>query len=445
MGTLIAFKQMLETLLGWPLIFYVLGISIVCTIACKFVQFRYFFKAWQLTLFPKKEKAVAKKDVDMTPLQAFVNTLSANLGNGSVAGMATAIYSGGPGAAFWVVLIGLLLMSVRFAEVFLSIRFSMDYPTSNVAGPMLYLKSAPGGKVLSLIYGILCLFFGFIVGNAMQTNSIRVSLATTFGTQPLVVATVLGLFILYVVYGGAARIVKVSDKLVPVKVIVFFASSLLILCYHYASIGAALKLIVDSAFTPVAATGGVLGFAVQQAMRFGISRSIVATESGLGTAAILYGSTGSTQPVKDGTMSILSTFISTLVCFIIALCIVASGVWSSGLTSTALTIASYNTVFGQFGGWLVSFLSVSFGAGVLVAYAYIAREAWLFVTGGKFAGVFSLLYPLVSFCGALVSVDALFFSVDVVNGAMLIINLFGLVCLLPMVAKGVQSYMQKNK
>ena len=179
-------------------------------------------------------------------------------------------------------------------------------------------------------------------------------------------------------------------------------------------------------------------------MRFGVSRSILATEAGLGTAAVLFGFTGSKKPMDDAIMSMMSVFISTLVCFMVSLCIVASGVWDNGLTSTALTIASYNTLFGQYGGWIVSFLSVSFGVGVLVTYVYIARAAWLFLTGGRLEFVFSILYCLCAFAGALVNVDVVWKSGDVVNAVMLLINLLGIAYLLPVMRKGISEFKQKG-
>lgn len=267
-------------------------------------------------------------------------------------------------------------------------------------------------------------------------------MATTWQIPYLLTAFVLLAFIVFVVYGGASRIVRVSQAIVPLKVGVFFISTGIVLIYHAAALPAALKLMLGMAFSPQAVLGGALGFSVQQAMRYGILRSILATESGLGTAAIIFSSTGSTDAVKDGLISMLSTFISTLVCFIIALCIVVSGVWNNGLTSTALTISSFATVFGSFGGWVVSFLSISFGIGVLVAYAYITREAWLSVTKGRWAFLFPPLFCAVVFAGALISVDFVFYFADVINGGMLFINLFGIAYLLPVIIKSVKQFIK---
>lgn len=429
---------------SWILILYVLLVGLICTIAFNFAQFRYFLRAWTYVLFPA-QPTVQQTPESMTPLQAFINTLSANLGNGSIAGMATAIYSGGPGAAFWVLAAGFLLMSVRLAEVYLSIYYGSKLTDRiGLGGPMLYLRNVVGGRFLSYAYAVCCLFLGFLMGNALQTNSIRISLVKTWGISPAIIALLLFCFVGYVVTGGAGRIVRLSARIVPFKVVLFFGSTVVVLVYHAHALPAALNLIFTSAFHPLAIAGGALGFSVQQAMRFGILRSIFATESGLGTAAILFGSTGSSEAVKIGVMSMLSTFISTLGCFVISLCIIASGMWDSGLTSTALTIAVYETVFGAFAGWMVSFLSVSFGIGVMVVFAYVTREAWIFLFGVGAQRLFALAYCTVAVAGVLMEVNMLWAISDIFIACMLAINLFGIVCLLPVIRAGLRSYELKK-
>lgn len=431
--------KLISFFLGWPMIGFVLAVGVLCSIALNFVQIKNLFSMWRYTLFPDKKTQAA--DGDMTPVQAFITTLSASLGNGSIAGMATALYAGGPGAALWVVIIGFILMAVRFSEVYLSVFYAGKQSVKgSLGGPMLYLREVVGGARLAFIYGVCAFVFSLIGGNATQTNSIALSLQQTWGIAPMVTAAIMFVFILYVVLGGAKRVAFVSEAIVPIKVVVFFVSSFIVLAYHYAAIIPALRLIVTSAFSPVAVAGGVVGFSVQQAMRFGIARGVFATEAGLGTAAIMFGSTGSTTPVKDAIMSMLSTFISVSVCLLISVCIVASGVWDSGLNSTALTVASFQTVFGAAGGWVVSFLSVSFGIGVLVAYAYVAREAWLFITGGRFVMVYNILYCMVAFGGAIAPVEKVWTANDLIMAVMLLINLCGLVYLMPVIKKGLAKF-----
>ncbi len=424
----------IDWLLGWPLMIYVISISIITTIALKGLSITHFIKAWKETLMPSQSATVAKGE--LTPFQAFVNTLSANIGNGSLGGMGVMIFSGGPGAAVWAVIISFLLMSVRFAEVYLATLYGARANKDSVlGGPMLYLKDLPFGNAIAYVYGLLLFIFGAAVGNAMQANTITLSLEKTWGISPYLTTGALFLFVVYIVSGGAARVAKASDAIVPIKVGTFFITSFIVIMYHYKAIPGALSLMLKSAFSPTAAVGGLLGFSVIQALRYGAENSIMATESGLGTAAVLFGFTGSRDAERNGLMGMLSTFISTLVCFIVCLCIVASGVWATGETSTALTISAFNTVFGIYGGWIVSFLSIIFGVGVMVAFVYITRAAWLFLTGGRYAFVSPFFYSACTVAGALLPVTKMWRFAGTITAFLLFINLAGVVYLLPVLCR----------
>ncbi len=419
-----------ELVLGWPLMIFVIGVSIACTLAFRFIQVRYFGYAWRVALSPSESQGKG----DMTPLQAFINTLSTNLGNGAIAGTAAAIAIGGPGAGFWIVVLGFVLMAIRFAEVYLSTIFdSTENEGIGLGGPMLYLQKVIGGKYLAIIYAWLTLFFGFIAASGFQANSISLSFNKTWGVAPWITAAVLFLIVAYIVLGGAARIVKVSDRLVPVKVVVFVLAASAVLIYHAASLFGAIQLMIGSALTPSAMLGGTLGFTIQQALRAGMNSAIFSTESGLGTAAIFFGFTGSKKPFDDAVLAMLSTFISAVVCFVVGLCIVASGVWASGSTSTALTIEAFNTVFGNYGGWIVTFLSTTFGLGVMIAYAYLTRLVWLYLTGGRFERLFAIVYTLSASAGALMTGDvkSVWNLSNIVMAGMFAINLFAIAYLLP--------------
>lgn len=431
---------------GWPLIIFFVAVACIITVSLGFVQFKYFTTAWKLLLFPDSVKS--GKKADMTPFQAFLNALSTSLGNGSIGGMATALFSGGPGAAVWIFIFGLLGMAIRFCEVFLSTAFGVKrWGHSVVGGPMVYLnqKQIPGYSFLPYVYALFCLFLALTTGNAMQANTIRIGCSRIFGVESLIVAIILLVFMLYVMLGGAKRIIAVSDKIVPLKVAVFFLSALIVLGYHISSIIPALILIFKSAFTPQAVFGGAAGYSIQHAIRFGIARTLNASEAGLGTAAVLFGGSASTEPTKDGIMSMLGSFISAnLVCFSVALMLVASGVWNNGQTSLDLTISAYETVFGALGGWIVTFLSISFGLGVLVSYAYIARSCWLFLTQGKGIMVINIVYCLATFLGALAKVDLIWNMTDLINAVLLIINMLGILLLLPIIKIGLQEYQKHN-
>ena len=429
---------------SWPLLIFIVGTAVATTVFLSGIQFRYFFRSWKLVL--SSEGGPRDEASDMTPFQAFLNALSTSIGNGSVAGIATAVYSGGPGAAFWIFIMGLLAMAIRYSEVYLSSKFATQSAIgSSLGGPMIYLRHVPGKRFLPVTYAFFCFLLSLSSGNAMQANSIRVGLTHILPISKELVALVLFVFILYVMLGGASRIVKVSDRIVPIKVGVFFISSFIVLLYHYQSIIPAFKTIFQGAFTPQALGGAAIGFSVQHALRFGIARGLNASEAGLGVAGIFYGGTSSKKPVENGIMSMLSAFISAnLVCFLVALMIVVSGVWNNGLTSIALTSSAYETVFGAFGGWIVTFLSISFGMGVLVSYAYIARACWIFLTNGRFMPAFITIFCVTTLIGALAKVEVVWNATDLINAGLLCSNLVGILYLLPVIKKGLIEYRKQN-
>lgn len=440
--SLTQYVQFIDNMIwGWPLLIFILATGFIMTIALSFVQFRYFFTSWKLVLFPQNSKAL-QAEGELTPFQAFINALSASVGNGSLAGMAVAITTGGPGAAFWVFVLGFLTLPIRYAEVYASSAFvtKSDHGGIN-GGPMAYLSRVPGGKFLPALYAFFCLGLTFVTGNAAQCNSVGLSIKKMSGIGEFYIGIAFFVFLLYVMLGGASRIIKVADMIVPIKVALFFFSSFTILAYYYASIWPALVLIVKSALVPKSVGGAIAGISIQTALSAGVSRVLNATEVGLGTAGVLFGATRNMDPVRNGIMSMVSAFISNyFVCFVLFLCFIVTGTWNSGAQSTEMTIAAFSNVFGDLGGWIVTFLSLSFGIGVIVSYAFIGRECWLYLTNGRYFGLYAAIYCIVAFLGTISKVDIVWSMTNIVNAGLLITNLYGLLFLLPAIMRGLKSY-----
>lgn len=436
-------KSLNDLLWGWSLIIFFIGVSLVATFMLKFIQFRYFIRSWQLVLSPHKH--VANTKADMNPIQAFINALSTSIGNGSLAGMATAVHEGGPGAVFWVFVLGFFSLPIRFCEVYLSNAFNEGGKGIITGGPMAYLKYVPGRFILPVFFAFFCLMLSFTSGNAMQANSVSSGLQSILNTNSYVIAILLGSFVLYIMLGGAQRIVKFSEAIVPMKVGLFFIAAFFLLIYNIPSLFEALKIILISAFYPQSVKGAIIGTTMQTAVRFGMSRSLNATEVGLGTAAVFFGSTGSKNPVENGIMSMVSAFISNyLVCFILALLIVMTDVWTMDATSITLTTAAFSTLYGDFAKWIVTLLSITFGMGVLVSYAYIGRECWSYLTGGRFITVYSIIYVILAFWGSIAKVQLVWDSIDIVNAGLVAINLYAILILMPKINKGVKEYMNAD-
>ncbi|MBY0109723.1 MAG: alanine:cation symporter family protein [Candidatus Babeliaceae bacterium] len=426
---------------GWPLIISIMGVSFIMTFAFGGIQFRYFMRSWQYLLKAESAQAEARENY-ITPFQAFINALSASLGNGSLAGMATAMYSGGPGAGFWIFFLGFFLMAIRFAEVYASTAFTEKQAGGLMrGGPMVYLARVPGGSWLPYFYAFFCLMLTFVTGNAMQCNSIALGLEKMTAWNIYAIAAVMFLFLLYIMVGGAQRIIKVSDAITPIKVGLFFVATLLVLFTNINSLWGALVIMTQHAFTLHAARGALIGYTMQSALRFGLARSINATEVGVGTSGIIFGTTGTSSPVRSGIISLATTSISNFgVCFLLMWLFVATGAWQSEFGDIRMTIQAYETTFGSFGGWIVNILAMMFGIGCVIAYAYIGRQCWSFLTGGKYLFWYSLIFCFMALFGALVEVRILWNAIDVVNAALIISNLYGLMWLMPEIQKGVRAF-----
>lgn len=439
----VVIKNISQYIWSWPLIIAYTLIGLYASIRLNFLQIRYLIDSFKFIIFPDKS---VSKDATMTPFQAFINALGTGTGNGSIAGMATAVAMGGPGAAFWVLISGIFALILRFAEVYLATSVIGKYTFKGAkGGPMVYLSLIPGGRYLPYIFTALMLLYGLTSGNAMQANSMGLGMYTTWKIHPFITAGLLVAFLAYIIFGGASRVLKISDMLVPFKVGIFLVSSFTVLIYHYAGLIGAFKLIFANAMSTCSISGAAVGITVQAAIQNGLARSLNANEGGLGVAALLFGTSGTDKPVRTSIMSMVSVFISTyLVSFVVALAVIVSGVWNNGQNSTALTVSAFNTVFGQYGGWVVTFCSASFGLGVLVSFYLIAKECWMFLTNNKFGSVFNVLYCTVALYGTLTTPKMIWAVNDIVNATMLLINLYAIVYLMPKIRRAVVEYQMKN-
>jgi len=348
-------SQVSDLVWSMPFLLFFFGACIFMTVYLNFVQFSYFTSSVKMIFSSKKTDDIANSQT-LTPFQAFMNTLGGNIGNGSLAGIPVAIAVGGPGAIFWLLLMSTFSVALRFAEVYLATDFSSESRPEK-SGPMYYLSLLPGGNIWSFLFAVFGFGFMMTGGNLIQCNAVGVALERSWQIPQHITAIGIFIFIAYVLFGGSARIVKLLDKLVPIKVYGFLISAVIVLAYHAASIPQALYQIVFFAFQPEAFLGGVLGLTLQKTVALGLQQGINASEAGLGTAAVAFGTTKGQNPVESGILSMLSVYINThIVCFLVALSVLASGAYTTGETSTALLVSSYETVFGAAAGWIVSVL-----------------------------------------------------------------------------------------
>lgn len=426
-----------------PCLLFVLSIAVYITIALGFVQFRYFKNA--ISMITDKLDQNVQGD-GLTPFQAFLNTLGTNIGNGSLAGMAVAIGSGGPGAIVWLLVLATLSMSLRFAEVFLGTYYIGKLKINNVhGGPTAYMSLLPGGVIWSYIFGVLVFAVIMIISNLAQCHAVGMVVHKSLGISEYVTGCVVLVFMAYIFLGGAQRIVKVVDMLVPFKVGIFLLSAIIILIYHYRSVPHALFLMFSSALHPQAILGGSFGFALQKAISVGFQQEVFASEAGLGTAAVAFGSTKGQNPVQSGILAMLGVFINVhVVCFLVSICLIASGVWNNGETSSALVVCAYETVFGRFGGLIVMALMINFAMSVLVASAYTGRLCWNFLFAGKYGYMFPIVYSIVAFCGTWLDVKLVWSLASLINAMLLLVNLMGLSWSIGVIKKELKVYRIKH-
>lgn len=441
------FQSLVDALVqqAWslPCLLFIFGVAVYITIALDFVQIRYFGDAIRLITRKSDKK---NTDGELTPLQAFLNTLGTNIGNGSFAGMSVAIYSGGPGAIVWVLLLATFSMSLRYAEVFLGTYYIDKLKVNNInGGPVAYMSLLPGGKIWSYIFSVLVMVVMLIIGNLAQCHAVGSAVHKVFGVSEYMTGFVVLLFMAYIFLGGAQRIIKVVDLLVPFKVGIFLLSAIIILIYHYQAVPHALYLMFSSALNPQALLGGTFGFALQKAIAVGFKREVFSSEAGLGTAAVAFATTKGQDPVKNGILAMLGVFINIhVVCFLVALGLIASGVWNNGETSSALVVCAYETVFGRYGGWIILGLIINFAVSVLVATAYNARLCWNFLFSGKYGYIYPFIYSAIAFCGTWLNVVLVFSLSDLMSAILLMVNLMGLLWSIDTMKKELKAYRIKH-
>ena len=413
----------------WPLpVFLLLG-GLAVSVAFGFPQIRYFFASLRYVLFPKKEGDEIGQT--LSPLQAFFSTLGAVLGNGSLVGMAGAMYAGGPGGAIWLLIFGLIAMPIRFAEVFVSSIFTVETEHGRRGGPMVYLARVAGGRFLPYIFAFVCLSYCLVASSMMQSNSMGEGICYVTGASSWLVALIIFAFIGYIMLGGAQRVIRFAERIAPIKVILFLLATGTVIIYFLPNLFMALTLMVKGAFATKAIVGGLTGHIMQNAMCTGIGRVINASEVGLGSSSVMFGATGGKDPVKSSVMSMALVFTIGMVCFFIMLAFTMAGTWNSGATRMPLVIATYSTVFGWLGAWVATALSVLFGVGTLVGYAFIGRECWLFLTKDRWDWVFAVIYCIMAPIGVMISGDVVWDILDLVVDGLVICNLYGVFYLIP--------------
>ena len=384
----------------------------------------------------------------ITQFQALSTALASTIGTGSIAGVATAIFYGGPGAVFWMWISAFLGMMTGCAEKTLAVKYRQRAPSGGwQGGPMCYMEQGAGSRFLALWFSVCCVGASLGGGNLVQANSIAAALEASFGWNRLAVGLAVSLLTGAVIFGGIGRIGKVSEGLVPCMALLFLGAGAVVLAVHAASIPHALGRIVAGAFAPKAALGGGLGYGISAALRYGVARGVFTNEAGMGSSAMAHAASDVQEPAEQGMWGIFEVFLSTLlVCTVTALVILTTGVYredaalraiaegavSSSMLGAPLSAAAFSTVFGPLGSWIVSICLLLFAFTSLLGWSYYGERGLETLTGGRrFLGLYRGAFLVAVAAGSVVDVTAVWQLADIFNALMALPNLCALLPLSP--------------
>ncbi len=441
-----ALRTMASVVWGPQTVILLLGVGFFLTIRLRFVQIRRLRLSFRFGLGKRDFGETAKeRKGDITPFQALTTSLACTIGNGNIAGVCTAIAMGGPGAVFWMWLLAFFGMATKLVEAVLGQKFKRITPDGSVAGgPMYYIRD---GLKLPWLAGIYAFFMGckpLFATTSIQSNSIALALKTQLGLEPWISGLGLAVLTWLVIVGGIKTIAKVTTFLSPFMVFLYIFGAFFTLIAFAPQLPHALYLIFVGAFKPSAITGGVAGMTVARAIRYGLARGAYSNEAGTGTAAVFHATAQTSEPVRQGLIASLDVFIDTIIiCSLTALTVLVTGVWNTGITSTAMTAAAFNTALPKYGGLMVAASSLLFGYSSLITVPYYGEISFKYLLGSWIKQPFRWIFCLVIFVGAVMKVEEAWSIGDVFNGMMAFTNLIGLVGLSGVAVMLVKSYLKK--
>jgi AGCS family alanine or glycine:cation symporter len=420
---------------GVPMLVLILGVGLFLTLGLKLLTILKIPFGFKLLWAGRIPGGAG----EISPFNALMTSLAATIGTGNIAGVATAIYLGGPGAIFWMWMTALVGMATKYAEAVLAVRYrEQDERGKFVGGPMYYIKNGLGKKWgwMAAVFALFAGIAGFGIGNMVQANSIANALNTSFAIPEWLTGVVLVVLVGAVLLGGIQRISTVAGKLVPFMAIAYMAAGTLVLVLHVEAIPAAFGLIFTHAFTPTAATGGFAGAAVWAAIRFGVARGVFSNEAGLGSAPIAHAAAQTKGPVSQGLVAMLGTFIDTLVvCSFTALAILVTGAWTSGETGAALTSKAFDLALPGVGGYIIAVSLAVFAFTTILGWSYYCERSLQYLFGVRIITPFRVLWSLAALLGATLKLSFVWLLADTMNALMAIPNLIALALLSPIVFK----------
>lgn len=439
--------------------FFAIGLSF--TIQTHFFQFRY-LALWLGTTLgslcrPKKTKKQSRAARGVTPFEAMSAALAGSMGIGNIAGVATALTLGGPGAIFWMWVSALFGMMTKYAEILLGYRFR--YKDKNgewFGGPMVYIKKGLGLPWLSALFSVSCILASFGMGNMTQSNSMAHVLNDSLGIPPLLTGTLAAILTAFVILGGVSRIAKLSSILIPFMSILYLAGALLVIGLHAGELPAAVRMIFTEAFRPGSAVFGITGYHMMKALRLGVSRGVFSNEAGLGSSVLVHASSSEPEPVVQGMWGIFEVFADTMVvCTITALVILTSGVYDMQLYQHAqnlnlpdgavLASHAFSASLGAAGEGFVAFSTAIFAFATLIAWSHYGQQCSRYLFGEGSIFLYKLLFLIFILLGCLTDMELVWEISDTFNALMAVPNLIALAFLSHYVMEDTNRYLSRRK
>ena len=441
--------NLMETLSGWVWGPYMLVLIVGTGV---FLTFRLLF--WQFRMLPLAFKQVFGKhnqvhahEGDISHFASLMTALSATIGTGNIAGVATACVLGGPGAVFWMWITALFGMATKYGEGVLAVKFRVKNAKGEMSGgPMYYIEHGLKWKWLAVIFALFGTLASFGIGSSVQSNTVALAIENSLSIPTWMTAVVLTAFSALVILGGIKSISTASSYIVPIMAVGYVMGGLVIIFNNLELLVPALKMILSYAFTGEAALGGAVGAAI----RYGVARGVFSNEAGMGSAPIAAAAAKTDHPARQGLVSMTGTFIDTIiVCSITGIVLVMGYIMAGNSfaeqTGAVLTITAFDRLLPSIGGWVVTFGIIFFAYSTILGWSYYGEKCCTYLLGEKYVFLYRIIYIASVFVGCIATLDLVWLFADTFNGLMAVPNLIALLLLSGVITKESKDFIAKRQ
>ena len=451
-----ALNQIVQNVSGFVwnslLIFLLVGTGIFYTIKLKFIQVRKFGEGYTKVVKGVNLNGEAAGAEGMSSFQSLATAVAAQVGTGNLAGAATAIAAGGPGAIFWMWISAFFGMATVYSEAVLGQVYKKKIGGEVIGGPAFYISEGLGenwfSKGLAAFFGLSCILALSFMGNAVQSNSIAAAFSNEFPIPPIYIGIGVAVVSGFIFWGGTQRIASFTEKIVPLMAGLYVGASIIIILMNFSHIIPAMKMIFVGAFNPTAVMGGAFGITIKQAVRFGVARGLFSNEAGMGSTPHAHAVAKVDHPCEQGAVAIITVFIDT---FVVLTCTALVIIMNVDLTNKALidsipgialTQTAFKTAFGSFGGIFIAVCLLFFALSTIIGWYYFGVANVKYLFGDKAMNIYKVIVICFILLGSLAKVDLVWNLSDLFNGLMALPNLIALLVLYKLVMKATDEYMK---